>query len=117
MFKCQIKLKNILVSHNPKFNVRYVNAANNVSGFLSAATDNAKELIMAKVNASTDLAAMHLYMLILGFDIEAVVEIMTSDEMVEIIKNMEGNIFTTGSDKSFLNIVKSLKSEYAKVKD
>jgi hypothetical protein len=45
---------------------------------LSAATDNAKELILDKINCGANLAKCHLYLLMLGFDIKDVVSFMTS---------------------------------------
>lgn len=102
---------------NPNFTVRYVNGANNLSGFLSAATDNAKELIMAKVNASTDLAAMHIYLMIIGLNIDQVVEIMTSSVMGDIVKGMESNIFENTDKQSFYRVVDILKNKYKRAGD
>ena len=94
------------------FNIKFVNAANNLSGFLSAATDNAKELIMAKVNASTDLASMHIYLMILGLDIDQVVEIMTSDIMEDIINKMDHNVFSMKRKLSFNTVINELSKIY-----
>lgn len=94
------------------FNIKFVDAANNLSGFLSAATDNAKELIMAKVNASTDLASMHIYLMILGLNIDQVVEIMTSDIMEDIINKMDHNVFSMKSKLSFNTVVDELSKTY-----
>lgn len=49
-----------------------------ISQILSAATDNAKELILDKINCGDNLAGCHLYLLMLGFDIKDVVTFMTS---------------------------------------
>lgn len=49
-----------------------------ISQFLSAATDNAKELILAKINCGDALAKCHLYLTMLGFDINDTVSFMTS---------------------------------------
>lgn len=49
-----------------------------ISQVLSAATDNAKELILAKINCGDNLAKCHLYLIMLGFDIKDVVTFMTS---------------------------------------
>ena len=94
------------------FNIKFVNAANNLSGFLSAATDNAKELIMAKVNASADLASMHIYLMILGLDIDQVVEIMTSDIMEDIINKMDHNVFSMKRKLSFNTVINELSKIY-----
>lgn len=49
-----------------------------ISQILSAATDNAKELILAKINCGDALAKCHLYLTMLGFDIKDAVSFMTS---------------------------------------
>lgn len=49
-----------------------------ISQILSAATDNAKELILAKINCGDNLAKCHLYLIMLGFDIKDVVAFMTT---------------------------------------
>ena len=49
-----------------------------ISQILSAATDNAKELILAKINCGDALAKCHLYLTMLGFDIKDTVSFMTS---------------------------------------
>lgn len=58
-----------------------------ISQILSAATDNAKELILSKINCGDNLAKCHLYLLMLGFDIRDVVEFMTSP-CVSLINNL-----------------------------
>ena len=49
-----------------------------ISQILSAATDNAKELILDKINCDDNLARCHLYLVMLGFDIKDVVSFMIS---------------------------------------
>jgi hypothetical protein len=49
-----------------------------ISQLLSAATDNAKELILAKINAGADLAKIYFYGLILGIDLADLANFMTS---------------------------------------
>jgi len=44
---------------------------------LSAATDNAKELILAKINAGTNFAKMYVYAMIVGLNINDTVAFMT----------------------------------------
>ena len=69
------------------------NSAIALSSFTSAATDNAKELLMAKINANVELASMHIYLLILGFTPNQIAEIMTSDVVEELIEGLEVNLF------------------------
>lgn len=73
-----------------------------LSGFVSGATDNAKELVMAKINAVVDLAAMHIYMLSLGFSAEDVSVYMNGDLPKYVAKNMETNLFE-GSERPNVN--------------
>ncbi len=63
------------------------------SQFMSAATDNAKELILAKINAGSKLAKIYLYLGTLGFDVKDMVAFMTSDVISFIDKITEPNIF------------------------
>ena len=94
------------------FNYLNSNAALNLSGFLSGATDNAKELLMAKVNATTDLAAVHMYLTILGLNPDDVVEIMTSKVVEDIIKRREGNLFKDKYQTSIPTIMDDLEAVY-----
>lgn len=77
-----------------------------ISQLLSAATDNAKELILAKINANADLAKIFFYGLILGFDIKDLTAFMTSPAVDLLVELSHGNVF---DPKSNLNISKVLK--------
>lgn len=64
-----------------------------ISQLLSAATDNAKELILAKLNCTSDLAKHYFYLLMVGFDIKDIIKFMTSDT-VNLVKNLlQANVF------------------------
>lgn len=63
------------------------------SALLSAATDNAKELILAKLNAGPSLADIYTYLFSLGCTAEEVGEIMESPEFSFIVSMADGNIF------------------------
>ena len=54
------------------------NAAMNISEFLSAATDNAKELILSKINGGVDFADMWTYLMMTGHSLQDCARIMTS---------------------------------------
>ena len=88
------------------------NAALNLSGFLSGATDNAKELLMAKVNATPDLASMHIYLTILGLEPVDVVEIMTSQVVSDILKRRESNLYVSEYDTSIEDVFEDLEKNY-----
>ena len=64
-----------------------------ISQVLSAATDNAKELILAKVNAGNKLAKCYLYLITLGYNINDIVSFMTSDALTFIDTFTETNIY------------------------
>lgn len=80
-----------------------------LSAFTSLATDNAKELLMAKVNASVELASMHVYLMILGFTEEQIVEIMTSEVVEDIVDKLETNVFFAKSPPKLATIFADLR--------
>ena len=63
------------------------------SQYISAATDNAKELILAAINSGTKLMKCHLYLLSLGFDVEDIISFMTSPAVSFIDSISDDNIF------------------------
>lgn len=63
-----------------------------ISQLLSAATDNAKELILKKINCDDNLAKFHLYLIMLGFDIKDVVSFMTSPAINLVSDLLETNM-------------------------
>lgn len=67
------------------------------SQVLSAATDNAKELILAKVNAGSKLAKCYLFLITMGFDINDIVSFMTSPVVSFIDRVTESNIYQGGN--------------------
>ena len=64
-----------------------------ISELLSAATDNAKELILAQINSGTDMAQNYLYLLTLGFEIKDIVAFMTSPAVKAVQSLSEFNMF------------------------
>lgn len=103
-------LMNILQLDESAF--RDSDAATYLSGFVSLATDNAKELLMAKVNASAELASMHIYLMILGLTPTNIVNIMTSPIVEEVVNNMKDDIFTSDSVKLVPTIISNLRKQY-----
>ena len=64
-----------------------------ISQLLSAATDNAKELILAKINSGTNFARNYVYAIMTGYNIDDIVAFMTSP-VAEFIDQMSAaNIF------------------------
>lgn len=82
-----------------------------ISQILSAATDNAKELILAKVNAGNKLAKMYLFLVTLGFNINDIVKFMTSPVVSFIDAVTEANIFT-GQDTSIPDAIKLARGDF-----
>jgi len=54
------------------------NASLLISALVSLATDNAKELALAKMNASIDLACMHLFLVVMGYSPKEIIQYTTS---------------------------------------
>ena len=63
------------------------------SQYISAATDNAKELILAAINSGTKLMKCHLYLLSLGFDVNDIISFMTSPAVSFVDSISDDNIF------------------------
>lgn len=94
-----------------EYNKYRVDTALALSAFTSAATDNAKELLMAKVNATVELASMHIYLMTLGFTPKEIVRIMTSDVIKDITDKLESNIFFTDKVSKVANIFEKLEKD------
>lgn len=89
-----------------------------LSSLLSAATDNAKELILKAINAGKEFASMHMYLIILGFDEGYVAKFMTNPENISILEGVKHNLFMTSKKKpSVDSIVRGLKenTEFKKI--
>lgn len=70
-----------------------------ISQLLSAATDNAKELILSKINAGTNLAKYYIHMMIMGFSLDDIASFMTSPvvELIDKYSKSDFYSYTTGS--------------------
>lgn len=68
-----------------------------ISALLSAATDNAKELILSKINAGPELAGLYLHMIIMGYSFQEAADFMTSPTVEAIAKLCETNAFDSYS--------------------
>ena len=81
-----------------------------ISQLLSAATDNAKELILAKINAGTNLAKYYLHMIIMGFKLNDIVSFMTSP-VVELIDKYSRNDLYQNQFSSVNKAIKLLNGD------
>ena len=68
-------------------------AALTISGILTLATDNAKELILSKLNATSALVDIYTYLTALGTDTETIANIMIPGSFTYIAKLQEGDLF------------------------
>ena len=64
-----------------------------ISQLLSAATDNAKELLLIKLNAGTDYAKYYLHLMMMGFSLDDIVSFMTSPVVELIDKFSKDNLY------------------------
>lgn len=69
-------------------------AALTLSALLSLATDNAKELALSKLNASTKTIGMYIYGITIGMDFKDVAKILMSPTGSMITSLLEGDVFT-----------------------
>lgn len=79
----------------------WTQADEKISILLSAATDNAKELILSKINAGQQMADIYIHLLILGYNIDDIVAFMTSPSIRIISPLISGNIFDGTNISSF----------------
>jgi len=71
---------------------------------------NAKELLLAKINAGMDFASMHVYLIILGYSEKEIAKYMTSPLVGAIKKLTEVNIFKDKTEKSTDTLLNNIKS-------
>ena len=80
-------------------------AAISISGLLSEAADNAKNLNLAKLNASMNTLPQIIFGITIGMDFESIIRMMVSKRTRLVDKLMRGNIFYNGGkQKNFKNI-------------
>lgn len=77
---------------------RYVDQL--ISQLLSAATDNAKELILAKINAGTNFAKMYLYLMTMGYNLDDIAAFMVCPVAEFIDSRAAVNMFQPSSANS-----------------
>lgn len=82
-----------------------------LSSLLSAATDNAKELILKAINAGKEFASMHIYMIILGFDEGVIAKFMTSPDILKLMKKFKSNVFSLTKDPNINTIINGIEPE------
>lgn len=68
------------------------------SQLISAATDNAKELLLSKLNATTDTSKVYAMLVSMDVPFEQIVDLLTNDALVAIIKASESDLFSEGKE-------------------
>jgi hypothetical protein len=63
------------------------------SAFLSLSTDNAKDPVLSKINAGPKMMSLYTAGLMMGFDVNTLVDIMTSPVAWEMASIMNSNVF------------------------
>lgn len=90
----QLHLKELLESEDGlAAQASKANAAMNISQFLSAATDNAKELILSKINGGVEFADMWTYLMMTGHTLKECADIMTSPFFECVARLSQSNEF------------------------
>lgn len=69
-------------------------AGSQLSALLGLSADNAKELVLAKINAGIDLIGLYLYGISIGFETKDLAKILMSDTVEILQKAMTGDIMT-----------------------
>jgi hypothetical protein len=64
-----------------------------ISQLLSAATDNAKELILSKINGSSKTVNIYLHLIMMGYTIDEIYNFMTSPAVELISELLDTNRF------------------------
>ena len=91
----QINLYGLLTELDKRVN--RIDAALTLSGIISAATDNAKELILAKINATPELVDIYTYLTAIGTPFQAIANFMTSKEIQFVNSIGQSNIFESAT--------------------
>jgi hypothetical protein len=76
-----------------------------MSELVTISTDNAKELILEKINASPALMGIYSYLTSMGLPLDVIADYMISKEVNTIAHLAESNVFT----ESNMNVEKALK--------
>jgi hypothetical protein len=82
-----------------------------ISSILSLATDNAKELMLAKINAGVEFASMHLYMAIMGIDAREATKFMTDENVEKIKKTIKRDFFISGRSSTNVSKIEKINPE------
>lgn len=91
-----------------------------LSALLSLATDNAKELGLAKINAGMEFAGSYAYLTIMGVPIETSIKFFTSPIIRRVTELTKGNLFYDSQKLSVqkgINIARNEEEEALKLEN
>lgn len=86
-----------------------IDADTTISGTMTLAVDNAKELKLAKLNASSEILGLYLYGISIGVPFEKLVSIFTSNVADVLNQNISGNVFLNEDDIRLGTAIRRLK--------
>ena len=90
-------------------------ASADMSALLGLSTDNAKELVLAKINAGTSSIGMYLYGLSIGIPFEQLYEVMTTPLAFKLTELTKGDSFNGDSGtNTIVGALQYLKNEPTK---
>ena len=82
-----------------------------LSALLTLATDNAKELGLAKINAGLEFAGSYAYLTVLGVDIKDQIEFFTSPIIKQVCELVKGNVFENERKLGIPTAIKKLREQ------
>lgn len=86
--------------------LRASDASNDFSALLSLSTDNAKELVLSKINAGTATIGMYLYGLSLGIPFDTLYKIINSKIGIRLVELTKGDSFN--GDPGTIDVIGAL---------
>lgn len=75
---------------------------------LNSATDNAKELILKKINADTNWVDMYTISFMLGETLDDVGKLMLDDDITELVNNYSSSVFDTNQNTDKIKYIKNI---------
>lgn len=96
------RIKELLINQfgATESSLEYRYADQQISQLLSISADNAKELILAKINAGTNFAKMYLYLMTIGYNIDDIAAFMVCPIAEFIDSRASTNMFQESSANS-----------------
>lgn len=87
------------------FQRRLTDKSLDMGELLNAATDNAKELILKKINADSNWVDLYVYSLMLGEDLRRIGDLMVSEEVTKLVSEYNTNLWTDPIPKNKIHFI------------